>query len=61
MAHQILTYLEPDMKMHKMRWNKETFDALFKCIIENRLELRENPKAFVRCTKEKGFEIHVSR
>lgn len=59
MVQKIIAYLENDMKMHKMRWNKKTFDLLFACILANRLELRENPDAFIRCTKEKGFELHV--
>ena len=59
MVHEILAYLGPDMKRHNMRWNQKTFDLLFNCIIANRLELRENPDAFIRCTNEKGFELHV--
>ena len=58
MVQQILLYLEDDMKRHKMRWNKETFDKLFKIVIDNRAKLRENPNAFVRCTQDKEFEVY---
>ena len=61
MARDIICSLEDDMKRHKMRWNRKTFEALFRCILDNRIELRENPDAFIRCTREKGFELHVSK
>lgn len=46
-----------DMKRHKMPMNWRNMAALIRCVIDNRVMLREDPDAFVRCTKDKRFEM----
>lgn len=49
--------LRDDMKRHKMPFNQRNMAALLQCVIDNRVMLREDPDAFVRCTKDKEFEM----
>lgn len=50
-----------DMKRHKVKFNVKNVQAILDCMIENRELLRENPFAFVRCKKDGGFEVAISK
>ncbi len=47
-----------DLKMHKRKQNIATLKAIVKCMLENRVVLREVPGAFIRCNNDVpgGFE-----
>lgn len=60
----VLTTLECiqiDLKRHKRRQCYKTYKAIINCMLENRVILRENPDAFVRCNDDarNGFEIYI--
>lgn len=54
--------IQIDLKAHKRRQNNKTYRAIIECMIKNRVVLREEPDAFVRCNDnaEGGFEVYVS-
>ena len=47
-----------DMKRHNMRFTQRTMIDIINCMIDNRATLRDNPFAFVRCTKDGKFEVY---
>lgn len=49
-----------DMKHHKIPFNRKSVIAMVSSMIEGRMELRDNPDAFVRCNNsvEGGFEVY---
>ena len=53
--------IQSDLKRHKRRQCAKTYKAILECMIENRVILREEPGAFVRCNDnaEGGFEVYV--
>jgi len=56
---ETIDQIQADLKIHKRKQNYKTYKAIIECMLENRVILRENPNAFIRCSdKEKsGFEI----
>lgn len=58
---QLTPAMYEDMKRHKVKFNVKNVQAILDCMIENRELLRENPFAFVRCKKDGGFEVAVSK
>lgn len=62
-ADQFDAGLLDDMKRHGMRVTQKSMRDLFKCMIDNRELLRENPFAFVRCNKDVpgGFEVYMPK
>ena len=58
-VNEILEHIGPDLKRHKRKQDGKTYQAIIKCVIENRTVLRECPDAFVRCNDSVpgGFEI----
>ena len=57
----VLDDIEYDLKIHKRRQNLKTIRQIIDCMIANRIVLRENPEAFVRCNDnaDGGFEIYI--
>lgn len=54
-----LDRITPDLKLHKRKQNLKTLKAIIECILKNRVILREEPDAFVRCNSEGGFEMYI--
>lgn len=55
---KVMDSIQLDLKMHKVRQSHKTYDAIVKCMLENRVELRENPDAFIRHNATSGeFEL----
>lgn len=52
---------EDDLKRHKRKHNQKTYKALLECILQNRVILREEPYAFIRCNNDVpgGFECYI--
>lgn len=52
-----------DLKHHKRRQNTKTYKAIIECMIKNRVILREEPYAFVRCNDnaDGGFEVYIEK
>lgn len=57
---ETLKTIPSDMKYHKIPFNKKSIIAMVKSMIDGRMELRDNPDAFVRCNNsvEGGFEVY---
>ena len=57
----VLENIEYDLKIHKRKQNLKTMKQIIDCMIKNRVVLRENPGAFVRCNDDAdgGFEIYI--
>ena len=57
---ETLETIPSDMKYHKIPFNKKSIIAMVKSMIDGRMELRDNPDAFVRCNNsvEGGFEVY---
>ena len=55
--------IDVDLKLNKRKWNAKTYQAIVRCMLENRVVLRENPGAFVRCNDaaDGGFEIWIEK
>lgn len=55
----VIEYIQGDLKDHKRRQSAKTYKALIQCMIDNRVTLRENPDAFIRCNEQVdgGFEL----
>lgn len=55
--------IQNDLKKHKRKQNSKTYKAIAECMLKNRVILREEPYAFVRCNDnvEGGFEVYVER
>lgn len=53
--------LATDLKIHKIPFNRQTIIRYLDCMIENRVILRENPDAFIRCNNkiDGGFEVYI--
>lgn len=53
--------IQVDLKFHKRQQSYKTYKAIVECMLQNRIVLRENPDAFVRCNNnaESGFELYV--
>lgn len=53
--------IQMDLKCHKRRQNYKTYKAIIECMLKNRVVLREEPGAFVRCNDKAkdGFEIYI--
>jgi hypothetical protein len=63
-AEQFEDGLLEDMRKHKLQVTPKRLYWLFKCMIENRELLRENPFAFVRVNKKLPpgyFEVYVPK
>ena len=58
-VEHVIDYIQDDLKMHKRRMNAKTCKAIIRCMQQNRVALRENPDAFIRCNDnvEGGFEL----
>lgn len=50
-----------DLKHHKRKQNYKTYKAIVECMLKNRVILREDPGAFVRCNDdaECGYEVYI--
>ena len=57
---ETLETIHLDMKHHKILFNRKSVIAMVSSMIEGRMELRDNPDAFVRCNNsvEGGFEVY---
>lgn len=55
--------IQDDLKRHKRKQNSKTYKAIVECMLRNRVILREEPYAFVRCNDEAegGYEVYISR
>lgn len=55
--------IDVDLKAHKRKRNAKTYLAIVQCMLDDRVILRENPKAFVRCNDavDGGFEVFIWR
>lgn len=53
--------MQPDLKHHKRKQNYKTYKAIVECMLKNRVILREDPSAFVRCNDkaEGGYEVYI--
>ena len=62
-ALKTIDQLQDDLKRHKRKQNYKTYRAILDCMLENRVVLRENPGAFIRCNDKakSGFEIFEER
>lgn len=62
-ALRTIDQLQDDLKRHKRKQNYKTYRAILECILENRVVLRENPGAFIRCSDKakNGFEVFEER
>ena len=60
---ETINHIQDDLKIHKRKQNSKTYKAIVECMLKNRVILREEPYAFVRCNDnaEDGYEIHISR
>lgn len=58
-----LESMPEDLKMHKRKQNIATLKAIVKCMLENRVVLREVPGAFIRCNNDVpgGFEVYIEK
>lgn len=58
-----IQHIDSDLKMHKRKRNRSTYENILRCMIDNRHILRDNPFAFVRCNDncEGGFEVFVKK
>lgn len=56
-----LSQIQIDLKQHKIKQCYKTYRAIISCMLDNRVVLRENPDAFVRCndSAQTGFEIYI--
>ena len=54
-----IDYIEHDLKKHKRKQNLKTLKAIVECILKNRIILREEPNAFIRCNSEGGYEVYI--
>ena len=55
--------IQPDLKHHKRKQNYKTYKAIIECMLKNRVILREEPCAFVRCssTNQNEFEVYIEK
>lgn len=62
-VRNVLTGIQDDLKRHKRRQSAKTYIEIIDCMIANRVELRENPKAFIRCNDNVpgGYELWEER
>lgn len=53
--------LQYDMKLHKRKQNYKNYKAVVECMLKNRVILREEPDAFVRCNDQAdgGYEVYI--
>lgn len=60
---QTIENIQVDLKYHKRRQNVKTHKAIVECMIKNRVILREEPYAFVRCNDnaDGGFEVYIEK
>lgn len=60
---KIIESIQDDMKRHKRKQNIKTYKAIIECMIKNRVVLREEPGAFVRCNDnvDGGFEVYIEK
>lgn len=58
---EVMENIQDDLKWHKRKQNYKTYKAIVGCMLHNRVILRENPNAFVRCNDKAkdGFEIYI--
>lgn len=58
---EVMENIQDDLKWHKRKQNYKTYKAIVGCMLHNRVILRENPTAFVRCSDnaKDGFEIYI--
>ena len=58
-----IEFIQSDLKYHKRRQNSKTYKAIIECMIKNRVILREEPRAFVRCNDnvDGGFEVYIEK
>lgn len=59
----VFNYIDDDLKRHKRKRTAKTYQAIAKCMLDNRTILREEPDAFVRCNDkvDGGFEVYVAK
>lgn len=57
----VFEYIDEDLKAHKRKRTGKTYQAIAKCMLDNRTILRENPDAFIRCNDkvDGGFEVYI--
>lgn len=58
---ETLKNIDVDMKIHKRKRTAKEYTALIQCMLENRIILRENIDAFVRCSSNGGYEVYDSK
>lgn len=60
-VEKVLGYIQEDMKRHKRRQSVKEYKNIIKCMINNRVVLREEPYAFVRCNDKAdgGYEVYI--
>ncbi len=59
----VFNYIDGDLKHHKRKRTAKSYQAIAKCMLDNRTILREEPDAFVRCNDnvDGGFEVYVAK
>lgn len=62
-AIDVFNYIDKDLQAHKRKRTAKTYQAIAKCMLDNRAILREEPNAFVRCNNsiDGGFEVYVAK
>lgn len=57
----VFSYIDDDLKRHKRKRTAKTYQAIAKCMLDNRAMLRENLDAFIRCNDkvDGGFEVYI--
>lgn len=57
----VFSYIDDDLKHHKRKRTAKTYQAITKCMLDNRVMLRKNPDAFIRCNDkvDGGFEVYI--
>ena len=55
--------IQEDLRNHKRKQNYQTYRAILDTILENRVLLREESRAFVRCNDNapRGFEVFIGK
>lgn len=60
---ETINNIQDDLKIHKRKQDSKTYKAIIECMLKNRVILREEPYAFVRCNNniDSGFEVYIRK
>lgn len=56
---KVLDYIQPDLKRHRRRQSAKTYHGIVQCMLDNRVALREDPDAFIRCASDGTHEYEL--